>query len=751
MSLKIEGIEVDDNDIKILEAKNVIDALHQLRYFKLHKVLKNETEKYTKEIVIFDVEVEVPQYPINEVKAVEPIAVEFYPREMRRLPEVLALREDFPVVPHLNLRDNELPRSICLFEEHYEEIKLRWTPSFFLNQIREWLRLTARGELHRENQPLETMLFSSPNKLFINENILIRLRDNPDLLLSLRTKWHDAVSNHFEFIEVQDALQSRKRTFIVAYHMCSPQIHGTIYQYPRNIKDLSELLSQMGLDLVSLLGAFLKEKYTSGDEVFKQFFGKSELILFIHIPKKRESSSEIEAFESWLFWIQSSIAELGKELGFWGIHEGEIGIYCSESKIEEIPPIELSLITPISEFSLNLARVYSGQGETFVGKGLIVGVGALGSQVFINLIRKGFGKSWTLVDHDYLFPHNLARHALFANSVGKPKVEDLSQIACSIVQDGTFSTPLHMNVLSPKKEESEKLEPHLAESDLILDFSTSIAVERLLASDLSSPARRISAFLNPKGTDLVLLVEDFSRTATLDILEMQYYRALYSHTTLNKHLDFPNESIRYGVSCRDISSVLCQDFVGLYAAIASSAIAEAVKGLGANILIWTSQNTTMEEIHRNIIPVQPTQSYTKDGWTIVYDKSLVTSLQEYRLQKLPNETGGVLIGNIDLLRKKIYVVDGLPAPKDSIERPYYFVRGCQNLRRQVERISQITAGHLTYVGEWHSHPFGASVQPSGDDINVLNWIYEHTKKDACPALIYIVGDEGKPDGWTIKT
>ena len=57
-----------------------------------------------------------------------------------------------------------------------------------------------------------------------------------------------------------------------------------------------------------------------------------------------------------------------------------------------------------------------------------VGLGALGSQVVMNLARSGFG-TWTLVDHDFLMPHNVVRHALDGNYVGWNKAEAVAVIS----------------------------------------------------------------------------------------------------------------------------------------------------------------------------------------------------------------------------------------------------------------------------------------------------------------------------------
>jgi len=49
---------------------------------------------------------------------------------------------------------------------------------------------------------------------------------------------------------------------------------------------------------------------------------------------------------------------------------------------------------------------------------------------------------------------------------------------------------------------------------------------------------------------------------------------------------------------------------------------------------------------------------------------------------------------------------------DSTEEQTGFVRGSHLLSEALLGIEQITAKQLTYVGEWHSHPTGASVRPS---------------------------------------
>jgi len=79
------------------------------------------------ETIVLELDVEVGQQPIHDIRPVERIAVTFLESD-QYWPEVLALRVDFPTdVPHLFPRADDEPRSLCLYEDSYGELKLRWT------------------------------------------------------------------------------------------------------------------------------------------------------------------------------------------------------------------------------------------------------------------------------------------------------------------------------------------------------------------------------------------------------------------------------------------------------------------------------------------------------------------------------------------------------------------------------------------------------------------------------------------------
>jgi hypothetical protein len=98
---------------------------------------------------------------------------------------------------------------------------------------------------------------------------------------------------------------------------------------------------------------------------------------------------------------------------------------------------------------------------------------------------------------------------------------------------------------------------------------------------------------------------------------------------------------------------------------------------------------------------------------------------------------------LDLEHKIAYIVDTIPSPPDSEEWPTLYIRGCRGLSAKVKEIGKKTDGALQYVGEWHSHPAGSTTSPSTDDKKVFEWLTTEMSRDGLPALMMIVGDDGR--------
>ena len=694
----------------------------------------------TLERVVFEVEVEVPQLCRHPIRARERIAAAFH-KEDTISPIVHALRKDFPQVPHLNLHIEEFPRNLCIYAERYEEIKRRWTPPRFVHRIRDWLALTARGELHQEDQPLEQVLMDYAGYLVLPERLLEEADDGQPLLIdSIRPVEKEKVF----FIAKQLQPGGEAFNVVASIHRCPPQTHGVIHRNPITLAELSALVDSTGLDVLAELRDRLKNWQNH-----KKALLDSHILLVIQFPKRRNDDGEVETVDTWAFLLGDvvgtkehvsllQIRDLGIRIGLWAMHDKEVGLLLSPDILKRGENVGLHLLNVSFHLTRSTAASLNGFSTIDDIRIVMVGAGALGSQTTMNLARSGFG-TWTIVDHDRLMPHNIARHMLTDQFVGWKKAEAVALLANSIAGDTGLFNALSVDVLAPG-ERSADIVKAFQNAEVILDISTSIAVARKIVRDVESDARRISLFMTPSGQSLVLLAEDKGRTMPLDAIEMQYYRAVANNDRLKKHFQTTGNRICYGQSCRDITSTLPQSLVALHAAIGAQAIRNTINAHSATAVIW--QEEGCGKVERTVIELNPVIHHRIESWTVITDEGLLKKLDMFRQVRLPNETGGVLLGSFDLDRKILYIVDALPSPPDSEEWPTLYIRGCKGLRQTVDALEERTHGMLEYIGEWHSHPLGARLAASCDDLKVFSWLTELMQSDGLPGLMMIVGDSG---------
>jgi integrative and conjugative element protein (TIGR02256 family) len=725
--------EINFQDLAISEAHEFADIVDQFNFVKLIKCEKTEDSK---EIITLDIQVSLGQNPKNDIRYKERIAVLFEDRE--QYPWVFALREDFPDLLHLNLMEFEKPRCLCIYEERYQEAKHGWRLSQFLEDIKSWLERNAYNELHQENQPLEPLLLSDEGRIILPKD----LKDDSPLYVYPISKEANGkvnfITSHEGLNIAREAQQDIHCQPLIIKG--NPQEHGISKKHPRNIFDLSEFVEKAGIDLFQLLKEKLTEFKSASDH---------KLLIITELPKTATNNSRIKALDCFVFLTFDDIEKIGKGLNLWERWNDELAeIYNNKPNTEASKNLKIGVLRPSIDFTKDQAALFNGvvdkEQETKIAQ---IGTGALGSNLFWNLSRMGFGK-WTVVDEDILLPHNLARHVLGKPNLGFPKSAAVSVHANNLLNSNEHSSYIWDDFLSPK--DPEKIQNSFREAELIIDASTSIAVERELVSDKYGNGRRISIFLNPDGTDLVIFAEDQTRTKPLDLLEFQFYRALINNPQLSDHLIQETGEVRYSNACRDISSRLPYDNITLLSSVASNKIRKIENNKNAEIGLWRINNDDLSVQSFNISSPNY-KSNTKNGWDVVIDNNLIELLTQARLQKLPNETGGILIGGYDMYRKKIYVMDSILSPKDSHEYPEAYIRGIEGVEEKLDHIDQVTHGNLKYLGEWHSHPPGASLNPSQNDKKLFSWLTKEMNKINLPPLMLIMGGKHEFNVYVEKT
>ena len=696
---------------------------------------------------MFDVDVEVAQVQHYPIRAIERISALFRKSD-DIVPIIHALREDFPLVPHLNLHLQEYPRNLCLYEGSYEDLKRCWTSPKFVHDIRRWLALTGQGKLHQDDQPLEPLLVDYLGHIVLPPPSQLRECDSVPLFIEQVRP----VNGKKPFLVAKTGLLQDESVDIVAsVHYCEPQTHGVIHRRPTTLADLASVTALAKFDLLADLRERLRAWHTRDSSVLD-----AQLLLVILFPKKRHDDGAIEVVDIWAFFLFDTeenksggglqIRQLGIKIGLWDLQENQVGLLLEPDTSKNGETVGVDMLNVAHDVDRLMAARLNGEDHADEMRLVTVGLGALGSQVVMNLARSGFG-TWTLVDHDFLMPHNVVRHALDGNYVGWNKAEAVALSANTIVKGVNLFSALPVNVLYPENQ-AQKLSKALADADAILDMSTSVSVARMLARDTESAARRISLFLTPSGRDLVLLAEDKERDITLDALEMQYYRAVLNDHRLSGHLDHVDQQYRYAQSCRDITSRLPQHMVALHASQGGRAIGNVIRGTDATVAIWRSSDDGV--VQRVNVPPSPVVRKQINSWTVITDDALLKKLSTLRQSKLPNETGGVLLGSFDMERRIVYIVDALPSPPDSEEWPTLYIRGSEGLFEKVEALTQKVHGMIEYIGEWHSHPDGVDTTLGNDDLKVIAWLEDLMQADGYPATMMIVG-QPESIGYYVRT
>ena len=340
-----------------------------------------------------------------------------------------------------------------------------------------------------------------------------------------------------------------------------------------------------------------------------------------------------------------------------------------------------------------------------------------------------------MIDEDTFLPHNAARHLLPSFSSGFSKAGNCKCILNRAINEPLVDDAFCLNVLNPRQEESKNLRDILENQDFIFDFSASIAVSHYLANS-DSFVRSMSAYLTPNGKCLVLAMEDEKRSIRLDWLEMLQYREVINDSLLFNSLNVP-EYHRYGNSCRDISVRLSQDDFAIWSGFSSKKIRENVQKTDASLDIFVRCNFEIKHI---VVDISNIVEVKISSWKIIFDEYLINKMSKYRETSLPNETGGVLLGNFDTEYEKCYIIDILSAPSDSEELPISFLRGCEGLSDEIENIKGKTLGQVMYVGEWHSHPNGYSTNPSVADAETFKWLKSNLDQDSIPSIMMIIGE-----------
>lgn len=112
---------------------------------------------------------------------------------------------------------------------------------------------------------------------------------------------------------------------------------------------------------------------------------------------------------------------------------------------------------------------------------------------------------------------------------------------------------------------------------------------------------------------------------------------------------------------------------------------------------------------------------------------------------VPRETGGVLMGWHRQERAEIVIVHAVGPGPGSIHRSNRFDPDNEHHIAEIGDVYQRSGRKVTYLGDWHTHPFG-STGPSRVDRRTLAKIAEHDES-RCPEPVLLILAGNRVDGW----
>ncbi len=686
------------------------------------------------ELLIVAVDVGLGQRPtVNDVRSWEPIALRFGMEDT--LPSAFSLRGDFPTdVPHLNVVPVGQPRTFCLYNVQPHEVSRTYTALRFIERVRWWLRETAYGRLHGDDQPLDPLFHQVGLGFILPTNYLAQQHAAYVAVPTSDRPWAPYFLEPVSAASLGRLAVAQSRAFATIAVTNPPIKHGRMRNLPTTLDELLTAFQSLGIELRALLSeAFLRLLTVNGHGQLLQ----RRLLILISTPLLRDGESgkaEAIAINGFVTpdtssgEVAVSIGALLNAAGAWA------------KPLAPVNPTDLSTIKVVpvdiyTRFDRPLARQASGKVGNAISRLALIGVGALGSQVALTAARMGYGR-WTLVDEDFLLPHNLARHGLTASHLGQAKADAVAAEMRALLGPDA-ATAIVTDAIGPG-DEGQQWPTVLTETDFIIDASASISVAHWLAIDAQRNAPASSCFLNPGGSDAVILSEGDARSPRLDHLEISYYWRLVVDNRLAGHLREDSSTLAVG-ACRSPTAQIPQTRILPLAALTTEALCDAPWPADGRIIIWRISEAG---IARHTFAGETYASGQLRDWTVLVRKPLLDDVKASREKAGSVETGGILAGTWDRARKIIYVAGHFDPPPDSKHEATGFVRGTVGVFRTITEVENSTLSNLTYIGEWHTHPPGYISQPSSDDRKLLRWVRDALEWSDAPGLILVAGDDG---------
>ncbi len=602
------------------------------------------------------------------VKKTEPVTFEFFETFPYTAPNI-KLRDDFSRdFPHI-FPTTESVRP-CIFEGKIEDLlqQPKWMDGIY-DQISHWLEKAASNSLMDLKQGWEPIMTdSNENSIVYNKKDVISFNDDESKML-----WVKCICEKPLFLILKLKPETQKVFPAVIFRLPDNKISEKYFSYfIKDFGDLCEFATENSF-------VNFKERVNS---INKSSNGLV-VIFIIRRPANLIGSDTPIEFINFFIIIERNKKKPKKSINI-------------KSKV-----LYLSLKDVCNP---ELLKRFSGMCNTNASTRTVLqlGCGSLGSKISMHLAKNG-NDNFILVDNSIFSPHNNARHALtfFGRA---PKTDILSVAMLNMGVSPEYKTDEVQRVLSVLRKDIKNL--------VIIDSTASLAVRNFL-STTPQPYPIIHTSLYNHSKFALFVAESNDRNPRLDDLLVKVYSQCLKNEIIRTSL-FTEQSVRMstGQGCSSYTTIAPDSRISLAAAGMAAKIQHYISNgmpecgeIFIGTIVYNDMGIEWKRISCEKIKVIPP---TETDWEIRIHQNVVEQIEAESRHYSSLETGGALVGHISDANQCITICDLIPAPEDSKRSRTQFDLGIQGLREKVLEVIKKTNGLLTYVGTWHSHPFGGT-------------------------------------------
>lgn len=682
-----------------------------------------------------------------DIREIEPIVLVFdlinYPVSA---PKVYTDRLDFPKnnLAHLYIAVNNRPPAFCYVRGNADEWYANKRIEDLVKRISNWLRDAATGELTENGEEYEPLRLEGFSGTIIYD--------------------YDTIINT---INSNTAIQFGERFAIALFELTSLTNENTYnfvkFMTEKNaltiIKEIDEERKKGKEDVTRKKYYFSFILWNDEKEVNKEYevnipSSWEEFKLFCEFYKIRYDefekliATDSDIYENNYFPVIIGICRPSQLIGYSSNIEFvnlQFKLDIDDVKDEKvIANMPIKMLKHNQPLTYKLASKISGGDIGFVDRSVVFGCGAIGSKIILHLARSG-NTNLTIIDPDYISPHNLVRHSLFADDIGNNKADAISEKIKKMFpfeQQVVISGPSFKEGLIDKKETFSKY-------NWVLDFTASDAFfNKLVALKSLDNCNVASASISDFGNLGIMYKEGEYRNPRIDDLQVYLY-SLYENDEIIKNwlvkeqmaVSSNNLLVQVGVGCNSETTILSDDKISSHASYFSGALKREMKSFSKNGKIYLNHivDNLDYRIETKVLDINPFrifQAINNINWTIRFKAGIIEQLDHNLINAGKNETGGVFIGICNYKTKTIHVVGIITAPVDSKANSIQFIRGREGLAKQISEVERKSGGQIGYIGEWHTHPNGPNFL-SKQDMKSVDLHKEECSKLQPPLPVFL--------------